>query len=188
MLSQLLLELLFGSSCLFTGDTQGFDKRCRIGVVQKLSESLRIESVAKYSSEAGHDCFSSVTFDMNVCERVLRGHNWRSRKRTRCGETSDLLNITGDFNKGTGSLFRFDFGGSTEAGTFKLVDRSDSTTFAESDFSYVGLGGGNIGSFSLSGSQLNFTVIVTTEPEPSSMFLLGMSSVCGLVARYRRKT
>lgn len=104
------------------------------------------------------------------------------------GETSDLLNITGDFNKGTGSLFRFDFGGSTEAGTFKLVDWTNSTTFAETDFSYVGLGGGNLGSFSFSGNQLNFTVIVTAVPEPSSMFLLGMASVFGLAARYRRKT
>jgi fibronectin-binding autotransporter adhesin len=103
------------------------------------------------------------------------------------GNTSDLLNITGNFNKGSSGTFTFDFGGSTEIGTFKLVDWSSGTTFAVSDFSYVGLGGGNTGSFAFGGdgSQLNFTI--TAVPEPTSMVLVSLVGVAGVAIRARRR-
>ena len=101
------------------------------------------------------------------------------------GNTSDLLNITGNFNKGTSGTFTFDFGGSTEIGTFKLVDWSSGTTFAVSDFSYVGLGGGNTGSFAFAGSQLNFSI--TAVPEPTSMVLVSLVGVAGVAIRARRR-
>ena len=101
------------------------------------------------------------------------------------GNTSDLLNITGNFNKGSSGTFTFDFGGSTEIGTFKLVDWTSGTTFAISDFSYVGLGGGNTGSFAFDGSQLNFSI--TAVPEPTSMVLVSLVGVAGFAIRARRR-
>lgn len=103
------------------------------------------------------------------------------------GNTSDLLNITGNFNKGSSGTFTFDFGGSTEIGTFKLVDWTSGTTFAVSDFSYLGLGGGNTGSFAFGGdgSQLNFSI--TAVPEPTSMVLVSLVGVAGVAIQARRR-
>jgi len=74
--------------------------------------------------------------------------------------TADLLNITGAFNKDTtnGSIFRFNFAGSTAQGTFKLVDWTTTSNFDINDFSYTNLGGGNNGVFSFNGSELILTV------------------------------
>ncbi len=97
------------------------------------------------------------------------------------GETADLLNITGDFIKQSGTDFIFDFDGSTETGTFDLVSWSGSTTFVEGDFSYTNLGGGNTGSFQISGNTLQFVAI----PEPSTSMVL-LASLAGLTLRRRR--
>ena len=100
--------------------------------------------------------------------------------------SSDLLNITGDFLKDTaaGSVFRFDFLGSSATGTFKLIDWSGSTGFSASDFSYnIGsLGGGNTGTFAFSNSQLEFTVV----PEPSTWAMLAFGLTTVMVLRRRR--
>ncbi len=93
------------------------------------------------------------------------------------GDTADLLAITGgnDFLKGTGTGgtdFVFDFAGSTAAGTFDLVTwAAGNTTFASdaSDFSYTNLGGGNTGTFQITGSTLQFIAV----PEPATIALLG---------------
>lgn len=103
---------------------------------------------------------------------------------------SDLLDITGNFLKGTASAdgkFTFDFANSTEIGTFTLVDWSGSTTFASGDFDFINLGGGNIGSFAVdvAGSRLNFTV--SAVPEPTSMVLVGLVAVAGVAIRARRR-
>ena len=97
------------------------------------------------------------------------------------GNTSDLLSITGgDFNKGAGAVFRFDFIGGTDAGTFTLVDWTGGTTdFSAADFSYTNLGGGNTGPFSVDGSQLTFTVV----PEPAAALLGGV----GMLFLLRRR-
>lgn len=97
---------------------------------------------------------------------------------------ADLLNITGDFVKNTaaGSVFRFDFMGSTSTGNFTIVDWSVSTSFLASDFSYTGLGGGNTGTFAFSGSSLQFNVV----PEPSTLALLAASLTTLMVFRRRR--
>ncbi len=89
------------------------------------------------------------------------------------GDTSDLLDITGvssDFLKGTGSEWRFDFAGSTHAGTFTLVQWTGTSDFIIDDFSYVNLGGGNNGSFSFDGNSLQFSAI--PEPGTSGLALL----------------
>jgi autotransporter-associated beta strand protein len=100
--------------------------------------------------------------------------------------TSDQLNITGNFLKDTagGTAFRFDFLGSSQTGTFKLVDWSGTTDFDIGDFSYTGLADGNSGSFAFNGSQLEFQVV----PEPSTWALLASSLLALLIFRGRGKT
>jgi len=98
--------------------------------------------------------------------------------------TADLLNITGNFTKNItlGSVFRFDFAGSTELGTFKLVDWSETTTFLATDFTLTNLGGGNTGTFGFNGSQLELLVV----PEPTTALLLGFGLGSALLLRRRR--
>jgi autotransporter-associated beta strand protein len=97
------------------------------------------------------------------------------------GNTADLLTITGgnSFTKGTGIAgtdFVFDFSGSTDAGTFDLVTwAGGSTTFAETDFDYTNLGGGNTGSFQISGTTLQFVVV----PEPATLALVACGGAIG---------
>jgi autotransporter-associated beta strand protein len=119
---------------------------------------------------------------LNVSNDVTwnSGDNWVFELGA--GNTSDLLNITGSFTKGTGSVFAFDFAGSTNLGTFKLVDWTGSTTFAATDFSYSNLGGGNTGTFAFNGSQLEFTAV----PEPSTWALLAGSLTVVVTLRRRR--
>jgi hypothetical protein len=91
---------------------------------------------------------------------------------------ADLLNITGasgNFTKGTGSVFRFDFQGSTATGTFKLVDWVGTTGFTIADFSYTNLGPSLKGSFQFNGTQLEFVSEnkgipnITTPPTASAI-------------------
>lgn len=99
---------------------------------------------------------------------------------------ADLLNITGgssDFLKGTGSAFRFDFLGTGELGTYKLVDWAGTTSFSASDFSYTNLASGYSGSFAFNGSQLEFTTVAI--PEPRAAALLGLGLLVGLMVRRR---
>ncbi|MFM9024317.1 MAG: autotransporter-associated beta strand repeat-containing protein [Planctomycetaceae bacterium] len=95
--------------------------------------------------------------------------------------TSDRVSITGPFNK-LGSVYRFDFGGSTEVGTFTLASWTTTTQFSASDFSYTNLGGGNTGTFSFSGNNLVLTVV----PEPSTMAGLA-AAAAACVWRMRRR-
>jgi autotransporter-associated beta strand protein len=99
--------------------------------------------------------------------------------------SSDLLNITGDFlrDTSTGTAFRFDFLGSAVAGSFKLVDWSGTSNFAFTNFSYTGLGAGYTGTFEISGTQLNFNVV----PEPSTFLLLGLGLLFVVVFRRRQR-
>ena len=82
--------------------------------------------------------------------------------------TSDLLNITGgsgDLVKGTGSVFRFDFKGSTNEGTFTLVQWAGTTTFTSANFSYTNLGAGlKPGIFQIVGSRLQFVTAAKETP------------------------
>lgn len=90
--------------------------------------------------------------------------------------TSDLLNITGDFTKGSGSAFRFDFRGYTGLGTYKLVDWTGTTTFSSNDFTYVNLGNDHVATFQVNGSQLD---VVIAECESLPVITLGSSpAVC----------
>lgn len=65
------------------------------------------------------------------------------------GNSSDLLEVEGNFTKAGNSAFRFDFGGSNEEGTFTLVQWTGSTTFSEDDFSYANLPEGTVAVFQI---------------------------------------
>jgi hypothetical protein len=105
------------------------------------------------------------------------------------GNTADLLSITGAnaFTRGTGTVgtdFVFDFAASTDAGTFDLVTwASGSTTFAQTDFSYTNLGGGNTGSFQISGTTLQFIAV----PEPAALALVACGGAIGFALLRRRR-
>jgi len=103
------------------------------------------------------------------------------------GNTADQLNITGNFLKdaSAGTVFRFDFLGSVQTGTFKLVDWSGTTDFSIGDFTYTGLDEGNTGGFVINGSQLELQVAAI--PEPSTWALGIASLLVFLVLRSRTK-
>ncbi len=100
-------------------------------------------------------------------------------------ESSDLLSIIGDFNKGSGTTFKFDFmGSSPDAGgnVYTLITWTGDTNFLETDFSFQGLTGSfNSGSFSITANSLQFTVV----PEPSGSLVAILFAVAGL--RHRRR-
>jgi len=99
---------------------------------------------------------------------------------------SDRISILGDFLKGTGGAFRFDFqnGGywdGVHATVYTLATWTGSTNFAAEDFSLTGLGSGLTGSFEIAANSLNVVVV----PEPSSAALL-LGALGALAAWWRR--
>jgi autotransporter-associated beta strand protein len=102
---------------------------------------------------------------------------------------SDLLNITGDFGKDYttyGTTFRFDFGGSTNTGTFKLVDWSGTSSFAPGDFSFTNLGSGLEGSFTINGTELDFSTFPPV-PEPATWIAMAALILTGGTMALRRR-
>jgi autotransporter-associated beta strand protein len=87
--------------------------------------------------------------------------------------SSDLLNLgLGVFDKGTGSVFSFDFLGTGGNGfTYTLVNFG-STDFVVSDFGYTNLSSGLTGSFVQNANSLQFVTSVI--PEPSTVLLAGL--------------
>jgi hypothetical protein len=71
---------------------------------------------------------------------------------------SDRLAITGNFTKGAGSNFAFDFSNTGAAGTYTLATWTGTTNFVAGDFSANNLGGGNTGAFALVGNSLVLNV------------------------------
>jgi fibronectin-binding autotransporter adhesin len=99
------------------------------------------------------------------------------------GSTSDLASIAGDFTKGTGASFRFDFGNAAALGTYTLASWTGTTSFAAGDFSYTNLGGGNTATFDVVGNSLVLSVV----PEPTmTVSVLASLAAGGIVARRRR--
>jgi fibronectin-binding autotransporter adhesin len=87
--------------------------------------------------------------------------------------TADLLAIFegGDFLKGSGSGFTFDFGNTGELGWYKLAQWAGTTDFQSSDFSAVNLAGGTSAEFEISDDVLYMQVI--PEPTTALIYLLG---------------
>jgi fibronectin-binding autotransporter adhesin len=83
--------------------------------------------------------------------------------------TSDLLNITGNFVKGTGSSFSFDFAGTGSLGWYKLADWTTGTTFAASNFAASNLPSGMSGTFTVDNtSSALYIEVITATAGPSS--------------------
>ena len=105
--------------------------------------------------------------------------------------TSDLLNIIGNFNKddngGAATNFRFDFNGSNPTGTtFRLVQWTGTSSFTTgSEFSYTGLSSGLTGSFSFDTGYLDFTLGAV--PEPSTWVAMAALVLTGGTIAIRRR-
>ncbi len=100
--------------------------------------------------------------------------------------TQDLLMIDGgDFLKGSGFAFNFDFAGTGSLGWYKIVDWTGVTTFSASDFVGTNLAGGLSVSFTV--DSLTSALYVHVIPEPDTL-LLALLSLVGYAAvrRHRR--
>jgi autotransporter-associated beta strand protein len=99
--------------------------------------------------------------------------------------SSDKLAIAGNFAK-TGSTFKFDFMGSAPAtfgNVYDLVTWTGLNEFAADDFTFQGLNGSfNTGSFSITGSTLQFTAV----PEASNLLIGGLLGL-GMMSRRRKQ-
>jgi autotransporter-associated beta strand protein len=94
--------------------------------------------------------------------------------------TSDRLAIGGNFLKGTGSNFIFDFANTGGAGWYQLISWTGTgSSFDVSDFVATNLGGSLLGTFSLESDGLYLSVI----PEPSSALLIVMGLGAVLLRR-----
>jgi len=89
------------------------------------------------------------------------------------GTTSaDLVSILGDFRKGSGGAYRFDFQGSgswngSQPSIYTLLTWSGTTDFSALDFTPTNLAAGLEGEFQISGNSLSVIVV----PEPSAVAL-----------------
>lgn len=99
--------------------------------------------------------------------------------------TSDLLGIDGDFAKGSGTNFTFDFADTGETGWYRLITWSGSSGFDGSDFLATNLGSGLAGDFVVDSGALYLNVGVI--PEPSALALFAVSGVALMATRRRRR-
>jgi autotransporter-associated beta strand protein len=103
------------------------------------------------------------------------------------GSNNDLLLIAngGDFLKGSGSAFTFDFADTGAVGWYKLVEWDGITNFAATDFVATNLNAGLSGTFTVdSGSSALYLNVI---PEPSAAVLLGIGGLLILPRRKIRK-
>lgn len=102
------------------------------------------------------------------------------------GTTSDRLNLSGAFTKGTGSVFAFNFqdAGWQTGSTYTLLNFGSNSGFTLGDFSFTN--GGLTGNFALSASNLQFSVASVPEPKTYALLCSGIFLLF-LVRFVRRK-
>lgn len=100
--------------------------------------------------------------------------------------TSDLLAISGDFIKGSGSTFHFDFQDSGSHGWYKLVDWDGITSFSDLDFLALNLTDGLSGNFVVDAGTSALYIQVVPEPSTCALLALGAIGLSTLVLRRRR--
>lgn len=100
--------------------------------------------------------------------------------------TSDLLVITGDFIKGTGSTFYFDFQDSGAHGWYKLVDWDGTTSFTDLDFLALNLTDGLSGNFVVDAGTSALYIQVVPEPSTYALLALGAAGLSALFLRRLR--
>jgi len=122
---------------------------------------------------------------LNGDDLTLNGGGTMQFELSTIDNTSDLLNLSGVFDKGSAGAFLFDFeSGGLDGQTYTLVGFTG-TSFAASDFSYTDLGAGLAGTFVVNPTDLQ--LVVTVVPEPASIVSLlgGLVSLLGF-RRLRR--
>jgi autotransporter-associated beta strand protein len=91
--------------------------------------------------------------------------------------------IDGDFLKGTGADFVFDFLGQGVTGEFVLLSWGGTTDFTAADFSAENLAVTHMGDFTIVGNDLIFTAV----PEPASFAAVAGAALLGYAATRRRR-
>ena len=84
----------------------------------------------------------------------------------------DMLQITGNFNQGAGTVWMFDFLNTGENGWYQLVTWDGATSFTAEDFSVVNLGEGRTGQFQVDESSSSLYLQVIPEPRTSMLLML----------------
>ncbi len=97
----------------------------------------------------------------------------------------DMLVSTGDFTRGTGSAWTFDFLGTGENGWYELVKWEGTTNFNVNDFVAMNLGGGRTGNFFIDESTSSLQLQVIPETHYTSMFALTCTV---FILRRKRRT
>jgi len=98
--------------------------------------------------------------------------------------TSDRLAITGNFIKGSGTEFTFDFAGTGNAGWYQLISWTGTgDSFEVTDFYATNLGNSMTGTFFLESNGLFLSLSAIPEPSTGVLSALGL----GLLAALRRR-
>jgi len=124
----------------------------------------------------------TLTIDNHVTWDGLADNAWTFELAP--GGLSDLLVVGGDFLRGSGNDFVFDFLGAGVTGTFTLIEWGGGTNFDASDFTGVNLAPGYyVESFLIDGNSLQVTVV----PEPTTAALVASALLCGFLSRRRNR-
>jgi len=87
----------------------------------------------------------------------------------------DMLQITGDFTKGSGTIWMFDFMGSGQNGWYQLATWEGTTTFSTENFAVMNLGEGRSGQFLVDDNSSGLYLQVIPEPHGWMLLMFGFT-------------